>query len=54
MSWPNVATIFIFVAGAVTAAAMHHEELGLCLAGAAAGFVHFGGGGRAQIPKVEP
>lgn len=43
MSWPKVAVIFIFVAGAVTAAAMGQKDLGLCLAAAAAGFVHLGG-----------
>jgi len=57
MSWPKVAVIFIFVAGAVTAAAMGQKDLGLCLAAAAAGFVHLGGQlgrdkQRKRIPKL--
>lgn len=43
MSWPKVAVIGIFVGGAVTAAALGQKDLGLCLAAAAAGFVHLGG-----------
>jgi hypothetical protein len=42
MSWPKVAVIFIFVAGAVVAASLGQKDLGLCLAAAAAGFVHLG------------
>ena len=42
MSWQNVSVIFIFVSGAVTAAALGQKELALCLAGGAAGFVHLG------------
>lgn len=43
MSWQSVSVIFIFVAGAVGSAGLGHKELALCLAGAAAGFVHLGG-----------
>lgn len=42
MSWQSVAVVFTFVAGAVTSAALGSKELALCLAGAAAGFVHLG------------
>lgn len=38
MSWPNVATVLIFVAGAVTLEALGHKDVALLLAGAAAGF----------------
>lgn len=49
MSWPKVSVVLIFVAGAVTSAAMGNKELALCLAGAAAGFVNFGID-RSQLP----
>lgn len=51
MSWPKVAVIFIFVAGAVVAAKLGQKDLGLCLAAAAAGFVHLGAAARRTRPR---
>lgn len=39
MSWQKVATLVTLVAGAVVASALGSKDLGLVLAGAAAGFV---------------
>lgn len=54
MSWTNVAVVFIFVAGAVTMGALGQKELALCLAGAAAGFIHSGGGERRVVRGKDP
>lgn len=44
MTWEKVVTLAILVAGAVVASALGNKDLGLALAGAAAGFATQNGG----------